>query len=150
MNGILPFKDGFGIIGGTALLTAAYSFGTDVVWDFTLGKAVDEVEELIAKEANTKHAIGVGSGTDALFLSMKILGIKEGDEIITTTYTFYATIGAIVTAGARPVFCDINEDFNLDINEIEDKITSKTKAIVPVHWAGRPCEMDEINKLAKK
>ena len=118
--------------------------------DFTLGKAVDEVEELIAKEADTKHAIGVGSGTDALFLSMKMLGIKEGDEVITTTYTFYATIGAIVTAGAKPVFCDITEDFNLDPSEIEGKITSRTKAIVPVHWAGRPCEMDEINRIAKK
>mgnify|MGYP001168207407 CR=1 FL=1 len=118
--------------------------------DFTLGKAVDEVEELIAKEAETKHAIGVGSGTDALFLSMKMLGIKDGDEVITTTYTFYATVGAIVTAGAKPVFCDINEDFNLDPGEIEGKITSRTKAIVPVHWAGRPCEMDEINKIAKK
>ena len=118
--------------------------------DFTLGKAVDEVEELIAKEAQTEHAIGVGSGTDALFLSLKMLGIKEGDEVITTTYTFYATIGAIVTAGGKPVFCDIGEDFNLDVNQIEENITSKTKAIIPVHWAGRPCEMDVINEVAKK
>tara|TARA_B100000401_G_scaffold438393_1_gene386787 strand:+ start:3828 stop:4973 length:1146 start_codon:yes stop_codon:yes gene_type:complete len=118
--------------------------------DFTLGEAVDEVEVLIAKEAQTKYAIGVGSGTDALFLSLKMLGIREGDEIITTTYTFYATIGAIVTAGAKPVFCDIDEDFNIDVNQIEEKITSKTKAIIPVHWAGRPCEMDVIKELAKK
>ena len=65
--------------------------------DFTLGNAVDEVEELIAKECGTKYAIGVGSGTDAIMLSLKSLGIKEGDEVITSTYTFYATIGAIVT-----------------------------------------------------
>lgn len=118
--------------------------------DFTLGKAVDEVEELIAKEAGTKNAIGVGSGTDALFLSLKALGVKEGDEVITTTYTFYATIGAIVTAGAKPIFCDVKEDFNIDVDQIESKITSNTKAIIPVHWSGRPCEMQSINKIADK
>ena len=69
--------------------------------DFTLGAIVDEVEEMIANEAGTKYAIGVGSGTDALFLSLKALGIGNGDEVITTTYTFYATIGAIVTSGAN-------------------------------------------------
>ena len=106
--------------------------------DFTLGEVVDEVEELIAKEAGTKYAIGVGSGTDAIFLSLKALGVKEGDEVITTTYTFYATIGAIVTAGAKPVLCDCDKNFNIDPNKIEEKITSKTKAIIPVHWAGRP------------
>ena len=102
--------------------------------DFTLGKTVDEVEELIAIEANTKFAIGVGSGTDALMLSLKALGIGLGDEVITTTYTFYATVGAIVTAGATPVFCDCGEDFNIDPDKIQDKITSRTKAIIPVHW----------------
>ncbi|MDC2995141.1 DegT/DnrJ/EryC1/StrS family aminotransferase [Prochlorococcus sp. AH-736-F09] len=118
--------------------------------DFTLGEVVDEVESLIAKEAGTKYAIGVGSGTDAIFLSLKALGIKEGDEVITTTYTFYATIGAIVTAGAKPVLCDCDENFNIDPNRIEEKITAKTKAIIPVHWAGRPCEMHRINSIAKK
>ena len=118
--------------------------------DFTLGEVVDEVEELISKEAETKYAIGVGSGTDAIFLSLKAIGIKEGDEVITTTYTFYATIGAIVTAGAIPILCDCDENFNIDPSKIEEKITSNTKAIVPVHWAGRPCEMNEINKIAKK
>ena len=118
--------------------------------DFTLGKAVDEVEELIAKEAGTKYAVGVGSGTDALFLSLKALGVKEGDEVITTTYTFYATIGAIVTAGAKPIFCDVKEDFNIDVDQIESKINSNTKAIIPVHWSGRPCEMNTINKIAVK
>ena len=118
--------------------------------DFTLGKVVDEVEELIAKEASTQHAIGVGSGTDAIFLSLKAIGVKEGDEVITTTYTFYATIGAIVTSGATPVLCDCDNDFNLDPSKIEEKITPRTKAIIPVHWAGRPCKMDEINAIAKK
>ena len=118
--------------------------------DFTLGSCVDEVEEKIAREANTKYAVAVGSGTDALFLSLKALGVKEGDEVITTTYTFYATIGAIVTAGAKPVFCDCREDFNLDPNQIESKITSKTKAIIPVHWSGRPCDMEAILLISKK
>ena len=116
--------------------------------DFTLGSCVDEVEEKIAREANTKYAVSVGSGTDALFLSLKALGVKEGDEVITTTYTFYATIGAIVTAGAKPVFCDCREDFNLDPNQIESKITSKTKAIIPVHWSGRPCDMEAILSIS--
>ena len=97
----------------------------------------------------TKYGIGVGSGTDALFLSLKALNIGPGDEVITTTYTFYATIGAIVTAGAKPVFCDVGNDYNINPSEIESKITNKTKAIIPVHWAGKPCAMDEINQIAK-
>ena len=89
-----------------------------------------------------------GFAPDAIFLSLKALGIGAGDEVITTTYTFYATIGAIVTAGARPVFCDIKDDFNINTEEIVSKINSKTKAIIPVHWAGRSCEMEKINKIA--
>ena len=118
--------------------------------DFTLGNAVNEVEELIAHEASTKYAIGVGSGTDALFLSLKALGVGEGDEVITTTYTFYATIGAIVTAGAKPVFCDIKDDFNINPQEIRSKINQNTKAIIPVHWAGRSCDMDAIGEIARE
>lgn len=118
--------------------------------DFTLGSAVDRFEERFKQLLNVKHAIAVGSGTDALFLSLKALGIKEGDEVITTPFTFYATIGAIVTAGAKPVFVDILDDYNIDPAQIESKITSKTKAILPVHWSGKPCCMDEINAIAKK
>src|SRR3990167_7349519 len=118
--------------------------------DYTLGKPVDDFEESFKNITQTKHAIGVGSGTDALFLSLKTLGIKEGDEVITTPFTFYATIGAIVTAGAKPVFVDILEDYNIDPAQIESKITSKTKAILPVHWAGKPCHMNEINAIAQK
>lgn len=116
---------------------------------FTLGSTVDEVEALIAKEANTQFAIGVGSGTDALFLSLKALGIGPGDEVITSTYTFYATVGAIVTAGATPVFCDCAYDYNINVSQISELITSKTKAIVPVHWSGRPCDMTSLLKIAK-
>ncbi|MDP1574207.1 MAG: DegT/DnrJ/EryC1/StrS family aminotransferase [Coxiellaceae bacterium] len=118
--------------------------------DFTLGAEVNNFEDKFKAALNAKHAIGVGSGTDALFLSLKSLGIKEGDEVITTPFTFYATIGAIVTAGAKPVFADILDDYNIDPDQIESKITSKTKAILPVHWAGKPCRMDEINLIAKK
>lgn len=118
--------------------------------DFTLGKAVDDFENKFKLITQTKHAIGVGSGTDALFLSLKALNIQKDDEVITTPFTFYATIGAIVTAGAKPVFSDILNDYNIDPNQIESKITKKTKAILPVHWAGKPCHMDDINFIAKK
>lgn len=117
--------------------------------DFTLGSCVDEVEELIAIEANTKNAIAVGSGTDALMLSLKALGIGEGDEVITSTYTFYATVGAIVTSGAKPVFCDCGEDYNIDPQKISDHITNRTKAVMPIHWSGRPCDMAGIRHSIK-
>ncbi len=118
--------------------------------DFTLGRAVDRVEERYAALQGAKHAVGVNSGTDALRLALIACGIKQGDEVITTPYTFYATIGAIVTVGARPVFVDIGDDYNIDPSKIEAAITPKTKAILPVHWSGRPCLMDQIMAIAKK
>lgn len=118
--------------------------------DFTLGEAVDNLEKKFAKLNNVNHAIGVGSGTDALFLSLKALGVDKGDEVITTPFTFYATIGAIVTAGATPVFCDIDVDFNINPGLISSSITSKTKAIIPVHWSGNCCDMDRIGVIAKE
>lgn len=118
--------------------------------DFTLGKEVDLFEDNIKKLIGAKYVIAVGSGTDAIRLSLKCLGIKEGDEVITTPFTYYATIGAIVTSGAKPIFADIKKDYNIDPAEIEKKITKKTKAIVPVHWAGKICDMDQINKISKK
>jgi dTDP-3-amino-2,3,6-trideoxy-4-keto-D-glucose/dTDP-3-amino-3,4,6-trideoxy-alpha-D-glucose/dTDP-2,6-dideoxy-D-kanosamine transaminase len=118
--------------------------------DFTLGRYVELFEKEFSKYQKVKYAIGVGSGTDAIFLSLKALGIKEGDEVITPTYSFYATAGAIVTAGAKPIFIDVKDDLNIDENKIEEKITKKTKAIVPVHWSGRICNMDKIIKIAKK
>lgn len=117
--------------------------------DFTLGNEVDLLESEFSKLSGSKHSIGVGSGTDALFLSLKALGIDKGDEVITTPFTFYATIGAIVTAGAKPVFCDVGKDYNIDPALIEQKITSKTKAIMPVHWSGKPCDMNEIESIAR-
>jgi dTDP-3-amino-2,3,6-trideoxy-4-keto-D-glucose/dTDP-3-amino-3,4,6-trideoxy-alpha-D-glucose/dTDP-2,6-dideoxy-D-kanosamine transaminase len=118
--------------------------------DFTLGRYVDLFEKEFCKHQKVKYAVGVGSGTDAIFLSLKALGIKEGDEVITPTYSFYATAGAIATTGAKPVFVDVKDDLNIDENKIKKKITKKTKAIVPVHWSGRICNMKKIMKLAKK
>jgi dTDP-3-amino-2,3,6-trideoxy-4-keto-D-glucose/dTDP-3-amino-3,4,6-trideoxy-alpha-D-glucose/dTDP-2,6-dideoxy-D-kanosamine transaminase len=118
--------------------------------DFTLGRAVEEFEQRYAAVIGTKHAIGLGSGTDALFLSLKALGVGPGDEVITTPFTFFATIGAIVTAGAKPVFVDVRSDYNIDASKIEQAITNRTKVILPVHWSGKPCEMSQIEKIAKK
>lgn len=118
--------------------------------DFTLGAEVDRLEQEFAALCGAEHAIGVGSGTDALFLSLKSAGIDKGDEVITTPFTFYATIGAIVTAGARPVFVDVGPDYNIDPAGIEAVITPRTKAIMPVHWSGKPCNMDLIQEIADR
>ena len=118
--------------------------------DFTLGQEVLDLENRFKKITKTKYAFGVGSGTDALFLSLKALNLNPGDEVITPSFTFYATVGAIVTAGLKPVFCDIGEDLNLDARSIEKKISKKTKVIMPVHWAGKVCDMDNILRIAKK
>jgi len=118
--------------------------------DYTLGKEVDLCEKNFAKRTGAKYAISVGNGTDALLLTLKALNIGAGDEVITVPYTFVATVGAIVTAGAKPVFVDIKQDYNIDEDKIQKAITKKTKAIMPVHWAGRPCELDKIYSIAKK
>ena len=118
--------------------------------DYTLGDEVNVCEKNFAKRTGAKYAISVGNGTDALLLSLKALNIGPGDEVITVPYTFVATVGSIVTAGAKPVFVDIKEDYNIDESKIHRAITKKTKAIIPVHWAGRPCEMDKIFAIARK
>ena len=118
--------------------------------DFTLGKEVTEFEKKFAAKIGTKYAIGVGSGTDALFLSMKALGIGAGDEVITMTSTFIATVGAIVATGARPVLIDCDDEYIMDVSKIEAAITSKTRAILPVHYAGHPVRMKEVMEIAKK
>ena len=118
--------------------------------DYTLGKEVDLCEKNFAKRTGAKYAISVGNGTDALLLTLKALNIGAGDEVITVPYTFVATVGSIVTAGAKPVFVDIKEDYNIDENKIEKAITKKTKAIMPVHWTGTPCDMDQILDISRK
>lgn len=118
--------------------------------DFTLGKPLQEFEQEFAKLCQTKYAIGVGTGTDALRLSLIALGIGPGDEVVTVPNTFYATVGAIATAGARPVFVDVKNDYVIDIDLIEDAITEKTKAIMPVHLYGKPANMPGIMRIAKE
>ena len=118
---------------------------------FILGKEVKAFEEEIATYLGVKHAIGVASGSDALLLALMALGIKEGDEIITSPFTFFATAGSITRIGAKPIFVDIDEKtYNLNPKLIEAAITKKTKAIMPVHIFGQACEMDEIMSIAKK
>ncbi|MCX7712456.1 MAG: DegT/DnrJ/EryC1/StrS family aminotransferase [Chthoniobacterales bacterium] len=118
--------------------------------DFTLGEKVHEFEDKICKRVGSKFCVGVGSGTDAITLGLKACGVGFGDEVITTPYTFFGTIGGIYNCGAEPVFADVGTDFNIDPEEIEKKVTTKTKAIVPVHWAGLICEMDKIKNIAIK
>ena len=118
--------------------------------DFTLGKPLDQFEKKFAKLMNSKYAIGVNSGTDAIKLSLKAHGIGVGDEVITAANTFVATVGAINELGAKPVFVDCDNTFCMNADLVEKAITSKTKAIVPVHFTGYMTNMKKINKIAKK
>ena len=117
---------------------------------FVNGPLVEQFEKNFANFCGTKFAVGCSSGTDALLMSLMCLEIGPGDEVITTPFTFYATIGAIVTCGAIPKFVDVKKDYNINENLIEKAITKKTKAILPVHWAGRVCEMKKIITISKK
>jgi dTDP-4-amino-4,6-dideoxygalactose transaminase len=118
---------------------------------FIMGPKVVELEEKIASYCNAKYAIGVSSGTDALVLALMALGIKQGDEVITTPFTFFSTAGSISRLGAKPVFVDIDPvTFNIDSSLIEAKITNNTKAIIPVHLFGQMADMDPIMAIAKK
>lgn len=119
--------------------------------NYIMGKTVTDFEKEFADFVGVKHAISVGNGTDALVLSLKSMEIGKGGEVITTPFTFFATAEAISAVGATPVFVDVNkETFNIDVTKIEEKITSKTKAIMPVHIFGQSADMDEINEIAKK
>lgn len=110
---------------------------------FILGEQVEKFEQEIAKYLSVKYAIGVASGTDALLLSLMVLDIKKGDEVITTPFSFIATASVIVNVGAKPIFVDINpRTFNIDPSKI--KVTKKTRAIIPVHLYGQMADMDEI------
>ena len=117
--------------------------------DFTLGKELSVFEQKFAKLIGTKYALGVNSGTDALKLSLKVLNVGIGDEVITAANTFVATIGAITEIGAKPVFVDCDDTFCMNVNEIEKKITKKTKAIVPVHFTGYMVDMTKLKIISE-
>lgn len=115
------------------------------------GKAVADFEKKFAEYIGVKHAISVNSGTDALVIALKSLGIKPGDEVITTPFTFFATAETIAMVGAVPVFVDVEEDsYNIDPDKIEEKITDRTKAILPVHIFGQTADMGKIQAIADK
>ena len=115
-----------------------------------LGKNVQAVETDFAAFCGTQFAVGVGSGTDALHIALRACGVGPGDEVITVSHTFIATVEAIILAGARPVLVDIDpETCNMDPSQVEKKITRKTKAIIPVHLYGHPVDMDPIKELAR-
>lgn len=118
---------------------------------FILGPAVEAFESEVADYLDVEHAVGVNSGTDALVIALRALGIGEGDEVITTPFTFFATPESIGNVGAKPVFVDIDPDsFNLDPNRIEEAVTDRTRVILPVHLFGRPAAMEAICEIADR
>ena len=117
--------------------------------NYILGKNVKELEERMAQTLGSKYAVTAASGSDSLVLSMLALGIKPGDEVITTPFTFIATAGCISLLGAKPVFADVHKDtYTLNPEEVKKEITDKTKAILPVHLYGQPADMDELKTIA--
>lgn len=117
----------------------------------TTGPKVTEFEKAVADYVGVKYAVAVSNGTAALHIACLAAGIGKGDEVITSPITFAASANCVLYCGATPVFADIKPDtYNIDPVEIEKKITDKTKAIIPVHYTGQPCEMDEIHRIAKK
>ncbi len=118
--------------------------------EFTLGPFVKKFENQFAKYIGAKYCVSTNNGTDALILCLKALNIGKGDEVITVCNTFYATAGAIVACGAKPILVDCDDRYQINLNEIEKKINKKTKAIMPVHWGGASPEMSKILKIARK
>ena len=118
---------------------------------YIMGPEVTELEVELAEYVGVKHCIGVSSGTDALLIALMALGIKPGDEVITTPFSFFSTAETILLLGAKPVFIDIeNTTYNLDPNNIKSAITKRTKAIMPVSIYGQPANFEKINKVAKE
>ncbi len=111
---------------------------------------VREFEKELTRKFKSKFTLPVSNGTSAIKIALKSLGVKPGDEVITQSFNFIATVEAIVDLGAKPIICNINETLNMDINDLKKKITRKTKAIIPVHMLGASCNMRDIVKIAKK
>ena len=131
-------------------LRAAFNRVFENSW-YIEGKEDTAFEETFAKFCNVKYCVGTGNGLDALVLPLKALGVGEGDEVIVPSNTYIATALAVTYVGATPVFVEpIIDTFNIDPTKIEEKITDKTKAIMPVHLYGQPCDMDPIMEIAKK
>ena len=128
-----------------ATVTAALKRG-----DFVMGAAVGELEQALAAFHGVRHAVALNSGTDALILAMKALGVGPGDEVITPVNSFVASTAAVVYLGARPVLVDVLPDQNLDPEAVERAITPKTKAVMPVHLTGRIADMDGVNAIARR
>jgi len=118
---------------------------------FIGGQAVKDFESNFARFCKADYCVGVASGTDALFLALKALNIGQGDEVIVPATSFIATSEAVTAVGAKVVFVDVDEhSYNIDVSKIEDKITARTKAIIPVHLYGQPADMDPINEIAQR
>jgi len=117
---------------------------------YILGDEVDSFEKKICLKLNVKYCIALNSGTDALVLGMHLLGVKKNNEVITPPNSFIASTAAIVHIGAKPIFVDVKEDQNIDPKEIIKKINPNTKAIMPVHLSGNPCDMDQLKEISKK
>ena len=145
---LLDLKQQYATIRDEALRVTAKIYDSQL---FILGKRVDDFERDFAAYCHSKHAIGVSSGTDALLEALMVLGIGAGDEVIVPAYSFFATAGVVSRLGAQPVFADIDlADYNIDPAQIEQRITPRTKAIMPVHLYGQCAPMDEIMSLARK
>ena len=118
--------------------------------EFTIGPPVLEFERRLGAMIGARHVIGTNTGTDALILALKALGIGPGDEVITQVNTFYATVGAIVAVGARPVFVDVDDQFAIDHTKLDAAITPRTKAVLPVWWTGLPPDLPAILDIARR
>src|SRR5712691_3647072 len=117
---------------------------------FVLGPQVAEFERRFARACGAAHAVGLNSGTDALFFALRALGVGPGDEVITVPNSFVATAGAIVMAGATPVFVDVNAEYLMDPARLEDAVTPRTRAVIPVHLNGSPVDMRAIGVVAAR